>query len=83
VLILLEYFGDREGQAMTWDSLIHTTYFDQPEVADVVAAYITAKVKGQELVAATPAAALSAPASEPSPEAPPGEPPPLGDAQPA
>ena len=26
--------------AMTWDSLIHTTYFDQPEVADMIGDYI-------------------------------------------
>lgn len=26
--------------AMTWDSLIHTTYFDQPEVAQVIGDYI-------------------------------------------
>lgn len=26
--------------AMTWDSLIHTTYFDQPEIAIVIADYI-------------------------------------------
>ena len=26
--------------AMTWDSLIHTTYFDQPEVANVIGDYI-------------------------------------------
>ncbi len=26
--------------AMTWDSLIHTTYFDQPEVADMIAVHI-------------------------------------------
>lgn len=72
--------------AMTWDSLIHTTYFDQPEVADVVAGYITAKVKGHEFaaspshVAAEPA--VRAPEAQ-APETPPPEPPPLGDAQPA
>ena len=32
--------------AMTWDSLIHTTYFDQPEVADMIAAHIVGKVRG-------------------------------------
>ncbi|MBL8557882.1 MAG: hypothetical protein JNM47_04130 [Hyphomonadaceae bacterium] len=31
--------------AMTWDSLIHTTYFDQPEVADVIADYIADEAK--------------------------------------
>jgi hypothetical protein len=32
--------------AMTWDSLIHTTYFDQPELADMIAAHIVARAKG-------------------------------------
>jgi hypothetical protein len=32
--------------AMTWESLIHTTYFDQPEVAELIAAHIAAKAKG-------------------------------------
>ncbi len=31
--------------AMTWDSLIHTTYFDQPEVADAIADYIAGEVE--------------------------------------
>lgn len=31
--------------AMTWDSLIHTTYFDQPEVADLIADYIARRVR--------------------------------------
>lgn len=31
--------------AMTWDSLIHTTYFDQPEVADVIGDYIADEAK--------------------------------------
>lgn len=31
--------------AMTWDSLIHTTYFDQPEVADMIAAHIAARAR--------------------------------------
>lgn len=31
--------------AMTWDSLIHTTYFDQPEVADLIAMHIAASAK--------------------------------------
>ncbi|HYD71545.1 MAG TPA: hypothetical protein VEF55_00295 [Candidatus Binatia bacterium] len=29
--------------AMTWDSLIHTTYFDQPEIVDMIADYIVAQ----------------------------------------
>ncbi|HRO03841.1 MAG TPA: hypothetical protein PLS69_09595, partial [Terricaulis sp.] len=31
--------------AMTWDSLIHTTYFDQPEVAEAIATHIAAKAR--------------------------------------
>lgn len=31
--------------AMTWDSLIHTTYFDQPEVAVLIADHIAAEQK--------------------------------------
>ena len=31
------------NDAMTWDSLIHTTYFDQPEVADFIADYVARK----------------------------------------
>lgn len=30
--------------AMTWDSLIHTTYFDHPEIVDLIVAYIAAAV---------------------------------------
>ena len=29
--------------AMTWESLIHTTYFDQPEVAEATAGFILAQ----------------------------------------
>lgn len=32
--------------AMTWDSLVHTTYFDQPEVADLIGDYIARVEKG-------------------------------------
>jgi hypothetical protein len=35
----------RKLHAMTWDILIHTTYFDQPEVADMIAAHITARAR--------------------------------------
>lgn len=35
--------------AMTWDSLIHTTYFDQPEVAELIANFIAQK--SQEVTA--------------------------------
>lgn len=31
--------------AMTWDSLIHTTYFDQPEIVDMIAAHIAANAR--------------------------------------
>jgi hypothetical protein len=31
--------------AMTWDSLIHTTYFDQPELAETIGDYIAEKAK--------------------------------------
>ena len=31
--------------AMTWDSLIHTTYFDQPEITDMIAAHIAANAR--------------------------------------
>ncbi len=31
--------------AMTWDSLIHTTYFDQPEIAEVIADYIAGEAR--------------------------------------
>ncbi|MBY0565293.1 MAG: hypothetical protein K2P58_14060 [Hyphomonadaceae bacterium] len=34
---------DLATDAMTWDSLIHTTYFDQPEVVDLIAAHIVAR----------------------------------------
>jgi hypothetical protein len=58
--------GDSSGSltslttdAMTWDSLIHTTYFDQPEVADVIAAYVAAKANNRSF--APPAAAPAVP----------------------
>jgi hypothetical protein len=31
--------------AMTWNSLIHTTYFDQPEVADAIGDHIATEAK--------------------------------------
>lgn len=34
--------------AMTWDSLIHTTYFDQPEIADLIGDYIAEEAKKAE-----------------------------------
>ena len=38
--------GELTQDAMTWDSLIHTTYFDQPEMAVMIADNITAAVGG-------------------------------------
>ncbi|MGD9967167.1 MAG: esterase/lipase family protein [Hyphomonadaceae bacterium] len=46
--------------AMTWDSLIHTTYFDQPEVASAIANHIARTVRE------TAHAARPAPGSAPS-----------------
>lgn len=53
--------------AMTWESLIHTTYFDQPEVAVAIADYIAAKAKGETRapVVAPPAPMVSAPSPAP------------------
>lgn len=45
--------------AMTWDSLIHTTYFDQPEVAAAIANHIARTVR--ETAHAERMAAASAP----------------------
>lgn len=53
--------------AMTWDSLIHTTYFDQPEVADLIGDYIAAQAKGQPFAAPSAAAAPN-PLPDPPPE---------------
>ena len=49
---------------MTWDSLIHTTYFDQPEVATAVGDHIARTVR--ESAHAPAPAPSSAPASLPS-----------------
>lgn len=38
---------DLANDAQTWDSLIHTTYFDQPEVVEIIADTIAKKAKGQ------------------------------------
>ncbi len=66
--------------AMTWDSLVHTTYFDQPEVADTIGQYITAKVKHQEFAAPAPASAPLTPrAADPALAT--SQAPPPGDAQ--
>jgi len=70
--------------AMTWDSLIHTTYFDQPEVAVAIADHIARTVResahseapapvaaATAAAASAPAAAMAAPAAahEPAPAA--------------
>jgi len=68
--------GDSSGSltslttdAMTWDSLIHTTYFDQPEVAEVIAAYVTAKAAGHPFTAPAVGAPQAAPPEAPDPQA--------------
>jgi hypothetical protein len=33
--------------ALTWDSLVHTTYFDQPEIAETLAAYVAETQHGR------------------------------------
>jgi hypothetical protein len=58
--------------AMTWDSLIHTTYFDQPEVADMIAVHIIESARHTKRVAAADAAA-KAPAVAGAPQAVPAE----------
>ncbi|HEV7689564.1 MAG TPA: hypothetical protein VGO52_02020, partial [Hyphomonadaceae bacterium] len=43
--------------AMTWDSLIHTTYFVQPEVADMIAGHIAENVRRAKARGRAPAVA--------------------------
>lgn len=47
--------------AMTWDSLVHTTYFDQPEIADIIADRIAQEAlgKGRRIVVDAPVEATS------------------------
>ncbi len=45
--------------AMTWDSLIHTTYFDQPEIVDMIAAHIAANAGQDAAASAAPVAATA------------------------
>lgn len=52
------------NDAMTWTSLIHTTYFDQPEVIDMIADYIGDEVHG--VTSAPPARAEPAIAEQPA-----------------
>jgi hypothetical protein len=51
--------------AMTWDSLIHTTYFDQPEVAVAIADHIARTVR-ESAHADAPAPAAAAAAATPA-----------------
>jgi hypothetical protein len=56
--------------AMTWDSLIHTTYFDQPEVAVAIADHIVRTVQeSAHGVGQAAAAAATAPVAAPTPAA--------------
>lgn len=38
-------FQDLATDAMTWNSLIHTTYFDQPELAEMIARHIAEQTR--------------------------------------
>lgn len=53
--------------AMTWDSLIHTTYFDQPEVAAAIANHIARTVRQSAHVNALRSTASEQPAAAPQP----------------
>jgi hypothetical protein len=53
--------------AMTWDSLIHTTYFDQPEVAAAIADHIARTIR-ESAHSAAPERAAPAPAPAAAPE---------------
>lgn len=69
--------------AMTWDSLIHTTYFDQPEVAVAIADHIARTVR--ESAHAEMSAPAPATATTPAPVVaaePPRDTPSAGDAAP-
>lgn len=46
--------------AMTWNSLIHTSYFDQPEVADMIADHIAEAQRAESGAPAAPAAVQAA-----------------------
>jgi|GEM_PF-1759741 len=56
--------------AMTWESLIHTTYFEQPEIAEAIANYIAAQVKVGASAEPAPQAQISSSPAEPEPRAP-------------
>jgi hypothetical protein len=53
--------------AMTWDSLIHTTYFDQPEVADMIAGHIAESVRRPKGKGHAPAPAAAPAGAQPVP----------------
>ena len=53
--------------AMTWDSLIHTTYFDQPEVADMIAGHIAESARKPARAKQAKAAPSTAGAPQPVP----------------
>lgn len=53
--------------AMTWDSLIHTTYFDQPEVASAIANHIARTVR-ESAHSEAPAAAPPPPPAAAAPQ---------------
>lgn len=57
------------NDAMTWSSLIHTTYFDQPEVVELIADYIGDEVDGGQAHAAAHARLQTAPATASEPAA--------------
>jgi formylglycine-generating enzyme required for sulfatase activity len=48
---------DMSTDAMSWQSLIHTTYFDQPEIADLIAEHIADEARSAKMSEA--AAALT------------------------
>jgi hypothetical protein len=53
--------------AMTWNSLIHTTYFDQPEVAAVIAEHVVRTVR-ESAYAEAQAAAMQSPPPAAAPQ---------------
>ena len=74
--------------AMTWDSLIHTTYFDQPEVAVAIADHVARTVRenahGVGAAASAPSAvAATQPAPAAAPPVPQMEPAPVAEPAPA
>lgn len=62
--------------AETWDSLIHTTYFDHPEIADRIAAHIAGAHDTPEQEEESPRKARAARSAEQRPVTPPAAAPP-------